>query len=201
MSNYDDVFHKKIASQDTGEVILFTKKNRTKINPNASMELEPRDPKFEPEEEQDEYSEFASQKDPALLIEFNSNNKIELVPKKDTESFVKPKAEKELDPLLRPMFDEEAKSQVKDEDAIEWIYEKNEIKKSPEQIDPLNPTLNELDVQKQILDEIKSRIKIQEPDLLEIKEVTEEDEITILLDKPEKNAGKLHWQIPLSIFL
>lgn len=174
MTNYDDVFHKKIASQDTGEVILFTKKSRTKINPSASMEFEPKEVKFEAEDELDEYSECSTQKDPALLIEFDSNNKIELVPKKEDDKFF---TQKEIDPLLVPMFDKNA-LKAKDEAAIEWVYEKNEGKDSPGDIDPLNPTRSELDVQKQIFNEIRSR---------NLNEKFEENEVKILSFNTEIN--------------
>ena len=90
MTNFDDVYHRKIASsQSQNEVILFTRKSRTHLNMGANKVIELDDLDIE-----DDPIEYVSQKEPTMKIEFNFNNKIELVPTQNNSNFVsKPEIE------------------------------------------------------------------------------------------------------------
>ncbi len=143
MNDFDDVFHKKIASQDTGEVILFTRKSRTNFNQEVSEALKSELINEEMIEKlsNENNSEDLSQKKAETRIEFNSyNNKIEIVPVKNNRS-------KSIQPagvVNREII--EIKNDAKNKDVIA----------EDDFTSILDPSPEDLDVQRQILDQIKS---------------------------------------------
>lgn len=177
VNNFDDVFHKKIASQDSGEVILFTKKSRTRLNPEASTELANDFDNTDSYKLEDE-SERLDIKSDAMTIEFNAqNNKIELVPveavekNKFTNSTIKTvKAEidagnqvkseiveiKLEDLAIQRQLLEEVNAKknrnTEEKDEAVFIEQKIETNEDPKVL--FNPSSEDLAIQSQILAEI-----------------------------------------------
>ncbi len=142
MDNFDDVFHKKIASQDTGEIILFTRKSRTNFNQDVSEILKNQliDEETEQKLQNENNSDDLSQKEPETRIEFNLyNSKIEIVPVKYKTS----EPIKKNEPFDNEII--EVKSDLKNDDIIIEKDFRTILDSSPEDID----------IQQQILDQIK----------------------------------------------
>ncbi len=143
MNDFDDVFHKKIASQDTGEVILFTRKSRTNFNQEVSEALKSELINEEMIEKlsNENNSEDLSQKKAETRIEFNSyNNKIEIVPVKNNGS-------KSIQPA--GVVNKEI-IEIKNYDENKDVIAEDDLTSI------LDPSPEDLDVQRQILDQIKS---------------------------------------------
>jgi hypothetical protein len=143
VNDFDDVFHKKIASQDTGEVILFTRKSRTNFNQEVSEALKSELINEEMIEKlsNENNSEDLSQKKAETRIEFNSyNNKIEIVPVKNNGS-------KSIQPA--GVVNKEI-IEIKNYDENKDVIAEDDLTSI------LDPSPEDLDVQRQILDQIKS---------------------------------------------
>ena len=82
MNNFEDVFHKKVSSEDNSEIILFTKKSsKSMFKKEALVQIEsPADIYNDEIPEENEAIESS-----AIRIEFGFNNKIELVPKQSSD--------------------------------------------------------------------------------------------------------------------
>ena len=84
MNNFEDVFHKKVSSEDNSEIILFTKKSsKSMFKKETLTQIEsPEDICYDEIPEENEAIESS-----AIRIEFGFNNKIELVPKQLSDKF------------------------------------------------------------------------------------------------------------------
>lgn len=206
MANFDDVFHKKIASsQSQNEVILFTRKSRTQLNTGSSQVVE-LDDVLEVETIEDNSIEYASQKEPNMKIGFNFNNKIELVPVENDSTFIpKQKEIVEIDTTSEVVL-VQGTSAVKDKPEItsknsfdisnitpedlaiqtqlmNQIEAQNESKKNKEKI-KVAISLDENVIQSQLLNEIRNRASVQT------------DEVSIIEtmdDDSESNDGSLNF--------
>lgn len=206
MANFDDVFHKKIASsQSQNEVILFTRKSRTQLNTGSSQVVE-LDDVLEVETIEDNSIEYASQKEPNMKIGFNFNNKIELVPVENDSTFIpKQKEIVEIDTTSEVVL-VQGTSTVKDKPEItsknsfdisnitpedlaiqtqlmNQIEAQNESKKNKEKI-KVAISLDENVIQSQLLNEIRNRASVQT------------DEVSIIEtmdDDSESNDGSLNF--------
>ncbi|RNA31809.1 DNA repair complementing XP-G cells [Brachionus plicatilis] len=75
-TNFDDLYHQKVASEADSEVILFTKKFINKFTAKNILD-EIHSQKKEDLEEENIF--FETKNEPSVRIEFNANNKIELI--------------------------------------------------------------------------------------------------------------------------
>lgn len=147
MANFDDVFHKKIASsQSQNEVILFTRKSRTQLNTGSSQVAE-LDDDLEVEALQDNSIEYASQKEPNMKIGFNFNNKIELVPVENDPTFI---------PKQKEIFEIDTTSEVVLVEETSTVKDKPEIT-SKNGFDIINVTPEDLAIQTQLMNQIEAQ--------------------------------------------
>ncbi len=179
MTNFDDVYHRKIASsQSQNEVILFTRKSRTHLNMGANKVIELDDLDIE-----DDPIEYVSQKEPTMKIEFNFNNKIELVPTQNNSNFVsKPEIEEVKHDKKVVLIENSPKNDDKPETISENTF------------DIFDVTPEDLAVQAQIMNDLKSdsksKAKTQNQKKIEITIPLDENIIQLQLLNEIRNRAK-----------
>lgn len=81
-TDYDDLYHQKIASEADSEVILFTKKFVNKFTAKNILD----EIHAKKRQDSDEEESICVESEPTCRIEFNINNKIELVSNSDEKT-------------------------------------------------------------------------------------------------------------------
>lgn len=141
-TEFDKVYHQKVASEDHDEVVLLTKKHSTSklFSQNNPVELIQLTDDHEPEPDNLNVTDNAK-KSPQYRIEFNENNKIEMVP------LVKPNSEKKQSQLKSSHSTESDSSQAETQLLTEYLKKSQsfEIMNAEDELEPFE---NQIENQK-----------------------------------------------------
>jgi hypothetical protein len=98
-SGFDNVFHQKVASETSSEVILFTNKLNSKVDCKNPMDFLRQKSILNKNLSQSDIQQInesiprsSRSISPSYVIEFDAENKLEIVPKKQKESYQKDKS-------------------------------------------------------------------------------------------------------------
>ena len=132
-TEFDKVYHQKVASEDHDEVVLLTKKHSSSklFSQNNPVELIQLTDDHEPEPDNLNVTDNAK-KSPQYRIEFNENNKIEMVP------LVKPNSEKKQSQLKSSLSTESDSSQAETQLLTEYLKKSQsfEIMNAEDELEP-----------------------------------------------------------------